>query len=103
MNPIVRQLKRIRLVYRQSSMLSKAVVLSVIVVALAALLTLHLTIAAAQDRTAELADQAAALEQENKELQENINGLGSADSVGQIAQDELGLVDPDTVVIDPEE
>lgn len=103
MNPIVRQLKRIRLVYRQSSTLSKVLVLSVIVVALAALLTLHLTISATRENTAVLADQAAALEQNNQELEEDIDSLGTADSVVEIAQKLWDLVFPDTVVIEPEE
>lgn len=103
MNPIVRQLKRIRLVYRQSSTLSKVLVLSVIVVALAALLTLHLTISSTRENTAVLADQAAALEQNNQELEEDIDSLGTADSVVEIAQKLWDLVFPDTVVIEPEE
>ena len=100
---IMRQLKRIRLVYRQSSTRTRATVLGVVVVAAAALLTLHLTIGATLDHTAELADQAAALEQNNQELQEDIDGLGTANSVVEIAQKLWDLVFPGTVVIDPEE
>ncbi len=103
MKRIMRMLKRVRLVYCKSNTLTKTVVMSAIVLSMAALLTLHLSITIAENRTAELTDQAAQLEQENDQLEENIDALGSADSVQQIAQDELGLVDPDTVVIDPEE
>ena len=103
MNRIVRLLKRVRLVYRRSSMLTKAVVLSAIVLSMAALITLQLTIGATQDRTQQLTDQAAKLEQDNQQLENNIDGLGSADSIGQIAKDELGMVDKDTVIIDPTE
>lgn len=103
MNPIVRQLKRIRLVYRQSSMLSRVLVLSVIVVALVALLTLHLTINATRENTDALADQAAGLEQDNQKLEEDIDSLGTAGSVIEIAQKLWDLVFPDTVVIEPEE
>ena len=103
MERILKKLKRIRLVYRRSTPLMKAVVCSAIVLSMATLLTLNLTIGTARDHTAELADQAARLERENKELKENIDNLGSADSVEQIAEDKLGLVDPDTVIIDPEE
>ena len=101
MERIIRKLKRIRLVFRQSTPLTKAAVCSAVVLALVALLGLNIAIGAAADSTASMADEAARLEQENKELQENIDSLGSADSVGKIAEDELGLVDPDTVVIDP--
>lgn len=103
MDRIVKFLKRIRLVYRRSSMLTRVVIVSAIILSMAAVLTLNLTISAAQSQTDDLKNQAAALEQENQQLEENIEGLGSADSVGQIAKDELGLVDPDTVVIDPTE
>ncbi len=103
MNRIKSFLKRIRLVYRRSSTLTKAVVLSALVLTVAALVVVRLSIDAAQARTQELADEAARYEHENGELQENIDGLGSADSVEQIAKDELGLVDPDTVIIEDKE
>lgn len=103
MNRIRRFLRRIRLVYRRSSTLTKAVVLSAVVLSMAALIAVKLSSDAAQDRIQDLKDQAAQLEQENQKIEENIDGLGSADSVEQIAKDELGLVDPDTVVIEPEE
>lgn len=103
MHRIKRFLKRIRLVYRRSSTLTKAVVLSAIVLSMAALIAVQLSNDAALGRIQDLANQAGQLEQENQQLEENIDGLGSADSVEQIAKDELGLVDPDTVVIEPEE
>lgn len=103
MDRIVRLLKRVRLVYRRSSTLTKAVVLSAIVLSMAALITLQLTISAAQDRTQDLTDQAAQLEQENQQLEDKIDNLGSADSVEDIARDELDMVDPDTVIIEPTE
>lgn len=103
MNPITKALKRVRVVYRRSNTLTKTVVLSTIVLSMAALLALNLSIQAAQLRAQELANQAAQLEQENQQLENNIDNLGSADSVEQIAKDELGLVNPDTVVIDPQE
>ncbi|MDD6200218.1 MAG: septum formation initiator family protein [Firmicutes bacterium] len=102
MEKLRRLLRRIRVVYRRSSRLTKTVVLSAVVLSMAALLTLHLTAGALQARAEELKDEAARLEQENQQLESNIDGLGSADSVEQIAGDELGLVDPNTVVIHPE-
>ena len=47
-------------------------------------------------------EQAAAMEGENADLQEKIANIGSVQSIKQIAQDELGLADPDTVLIHPE-
>ncbi len=103
MDRIIRLLKRIRLVYRRSSTTTRAVMLCAIVLAMAAVLTLNLTISAAQDRTNDLRDQAAQLEQSNQQLEEDIGNLGSSESVKDIAKDELGMVDPDTVIIDPKE
>ena len=94
-------LRRIRLVYRRSSTLTKAVVLSAIVLSAAALLTLNLTVRSTDRQTQELRDKAAELEHQNSQLEQKIDGLGSAEGVAQIAGEELGLVDPDAVVIAP--
>lgn len=96
-------LKRVRIKYRRSSTLTKTVVMSAIVLSMTALLILHFTALSTQAKTEDLKDQAVQLEQENQQLEENIDNLGSADSVEQIARDELGLVDPTDVVIQPEE
>ncbi len=100
MNRVTKFLKRIRLVYRRSSTLTKAVVLSAVVLSMTALIALQLSISAAQQRTQDLANQAAQYEHQNGQLEDKIDDLGSADSVEQIAKDELGLVDPDTVIIE---
>jgi len=54
-----------------------------------------------ESQTQAALDQAAELEHENAELEDKIGDLGSADSIQDIAQEELGLVDPDTVIINP--
>ena len=68
MEKLAKLISRIRLVFRQSSSLTKTVVLSAVVLSMAALLTLHLTINATQARAEALKDQAAQLEQENDQL-----------------------------------
>ena len=95
--------KQIRLVYRRSSTLLKCVVLAAIVLSMAALLALRATITAEQQKQEDLRHQAAVLEETIQEYQDRIDDLGSVQSVGQIAQDELGLVDPNTVILDPVE
>ena len=45
--------------------------------------------------------ESAALVQENAELRDKITELGTVQSVQDIAQTELGMVDPNTVVIVP--
>lgn len=76
-------------------------------VLLAAMLTLALVALAAlqwvrrdlKTLTEEKRGQAAALEQENAQLEEKTAALGSVDSVIDIAQSELGYVPGDAVVI----
>ena len=103
MGKIRRILKRVRLVYRKSSPLTKTVVLSAVVLSMAALLTIHLTVNATEDRIGDLAGQAAALEQQQQDLNDKIDKQGSIEGVKDYAEDELGLVDPDTVIVEPEE
>ena len=93
---------RIRLVYKRSSTLTKVAVCAAVVLSTAALLTLHSAALDAQADKEALQQQAQQLEQERNQLNDKIDSLGSADSVEQIAKDELGLVDPDTIIITPE-
>lgn len=93
---------RFRLVYKRSKPLTKIVVLCAIVLSMVALLAIRQQLLDAQTLKDSLNDKASQLEQENGQLEDKIGSLGSVDSVEQIAKDELGLVDPDTVIIQPE-
>lgn len=95
-------LKRIKLVRRRSTNLSKIVVILTIVLCMGALCTLRLAMNKIENQTEDLRAQAAALEQENRELDEKIQRKGSVQSVQEIAEEELGLVSPDTVIYQPE-
>ena len=99
---IKEKLKLIKLRLRPSSRPAKIMLIVAIALAMVALITLRLAIYQLDSRTTDLRDKAAALEQENRDLRENIGILGSVQSVIQIAMDELGLVDPDTVILEPE-
>ncbi len=94
-------LHRIKLVYRRSSPLLKCVVLAAIVLSLAALLALRVSLLDEQERNRELQNQAAELEAENKQLEENISHAGSQEGIEQIAGEKLGLVDPDSSFFTP--
>ena len=93
-------LNRFQLQYRPTSSLHKVVVSAAIVLASVTLVTLRLGQWDAQERLAALQQRAAVLEQENSELVEDIVALGTSDSVRKIAREELGLVDPDTIIIE---
>ena len=80
----------------------KAVLIVLIVLSTAALVALRWVHNGIQAETQRKTEQAAAMEGENADLQEKIDNIGSVQSSRQIAQDELGLADPDTVLIHPE-
>jgi cell division protein FtsL len=93
-------LNRFQLQYRRTSTLHKVVVAAAVVLSSVTLLSLRLAHWNAEERAAELRQQVAAQEQQNADLRQDINELGTADSIREIAQEELGLVDPDTIIIE---
>lgn len=95
-------LSRIRLVYRRSSTLVKCVVLAALLLSTLALMVLRHAILQAEQQTEDLRQQAAILEQENRDLSRSIAQLGTVQSVTELAGKLLGLVDPDTVIFEPE-
>ena len=103
MRKLIALLSRVRLKYRRSSTMTKAVVMSAIVVCMLALLTLQIANTAKEKKLEKKKKKAAQLEQENNKLGDNIDKQGSAESVDQIAKDELGMVPTDVVVIIPGE
>ena len=94
--------RKVKVILRPSSPLLKIVVCVLIVFSMAALIALRWVHAGIRNQTEEKRQEAAALEQENTELNEKISDLGSIQSVKDIAESELGLVNPDTVIIDAE-
>ena len=102
MAKIKEKLKLIKLRLRPSPCSTKIMLIVAILFAMTALIALRIQINKLESREAELLDKAAALEQDNRNLKENIGVLGSVQSIIQIARDELGLVDPDTVILEPE-
>ena len=102
MRQIRKLLSSVRLVYRKTTFLTKIVVTAAIVLSIAALLTLHVAINATNAAAENLRIQAMALEQDNRRLEQNIDTMNTVEGVIRIAQERLGLVEPDTVIIQPE-
>jgi len=94
--------RNIRFIVRPGPRKLKILFLALILACAAALIALGVVRGRIQQQTQAVLDQAAALEQENEELAEKTDKLGTNSSIKEIAQDELGLVDPDTILIDPE-
>lgn len=91
----------IKVEYARSHPLTKVVVIALILVCMAALITLTWSGNQLKREIAQLRQEAAELAAENAELREKIDKLGSLEGVEEIAEDELEMVDPDTVIIDP--
>ena len=94
-------IRNVQFVFRPSSALLKIVVIVLIVFSTAALIALSWVRQSIQVQTEDLRQEAMALEQENKDLENKIGSLGSVQSVEEIAQEELGMVKPDTIIINP--
>lgn len=80
----------------------KVVLILLILFSITALVALRWVHNGIQAQTLIKQEQAAAMEGENTDLREKIENVGSVQGIRQIAQDELGLADPDTVLIHPE-
>ena len=91
-----------KVIVRPAPALLKIAACMLILFSMATLLALRWVHNGIRQETQALTDEAAAAQAENAELTEKIAGLGSVQSVKDIAQEELGLVDPDTVVIQPD-
>ena len=94
--------KKVKVEVRPASNILKILLVILIVfsiVTLAALRWVHRGILSQID---ELKEEASGLEYANEELEQKLDDLDSVQSIQDIAEDELGLVDPDTILIDPE-
>ena len=97
-----RFLASIRLVYKKTPALTKIVVSVAIALSMVALLVLHGAINATRAETEELRQQAIALEQEQALLDQYKQEKGTIREVIRIAMERLGLIEPDSIVIQPE-
>ena len=103
MQKIMNSLRRVKLVFRKSRPVTKVVALCAVVLSTVTLLTLQSAIVTSREKTAALMDQAGKLEQQNQDLEQRIDGLDTEEGIRDIAENELGLVDPDTVIIVPQQ
>ena len=96
-------LKRIRFVFSHSSTTVKCVVLAALVLCTLTLLALRYALLETKQQLEDKRNEAAALEQDNRDLSQAISQLGTVQSVEDLAGKLLGLVDPDTVIFLPEQ
>ena len=101
MQKFLNNLRRTKIVICRSHPLVKVVALCAVVLSTVTLLTLRGAILESENRTAQLLQQADALEQENQQLEKSIAELGTIQSIKSIATTQLGLVDPNTEFFTP--
>ena len=91
----------VKVEYARSHPLTKVVVIALILVCMAALIALSWSGSQLKREIAQLRQEAAELAAENAELKEKLENLDSLAGMENIAQEELDMVDPDTIIIDP--
>ena len=87
---------------RSTSAVLKILLIVLILFSIVALIALRWVHNGILTQIDDLKEEASGLEYSNEELNRKIEELGSVQSIQDIAKEELGLVDPDTVLIDPQ-
>ena len=94
--------KKVKVEVRPASNILKIILTVLILFSIVALIALRWVHNGILTQIDELKDEASGLEHANSVLEQKTEDLGSVQSIQDIAQEELGLVDPDTILIDPE-
>ena len=103
MRELLKKLRRVKFVICRSHPMIKVAALCTVVLSMLALLGLQGAITGSRANAAALMEQADRLEQENQNLVQYIDELGTVQGIERIAEDELGLVAPDPVIIEPQQ
>ena len=94
--------KHVKVEVRPASNILKIILILLILFSIVALIALRWVHNGILTQIDELKDEASGLEYANEVLDKKTEELGSVQSIQDIAKEELGLVDPDTTIIDLE-
>lgn len=94
--------QKVQLTFQKASPLVNTVIAAAIGLSAVALISLRLAQWEAEKTTRNLLNRAEDLRRENARLQEMVDDLGTVSSIRRIAAEELGLVDPNTIIFDSE-
>jgi cell division protein FtsB len=97
----VNPLSKYKLVYRPAKPALKIALLGVLVLSTAALVTMSIVIHNKHAQAAADREKSQSLIAENQDLQDKIDKHGSKDGVKDYAEEELGMVDKDSVIFVP--
>ena len=95
--------KNVKVEIRPASNILKIILILLILFSIVALVALRWVHNGIRNQIDALKEEASGLEYANEVLEQKTQDLGSVQSIQDIAKEELGLVDPDTVIIDPEQ
>lgn len=91
-----------KVVFRKSGKALKIVAAIALVACLVTVLSLGIAIFTVQQRIDALRQQALELQADNTQLQQYIDEMDSVQGIEHIAFEILGLINPDTIIIDPQ-
>ena len=94
--------KTVKVEVRPASNILKILLILLILFSIVALISLRWVHTGILNQIDALKEEASGLEYANEVLEQKTEELGSVQSIQEIAKEELGLVDPDTILIDPE-
>ena len=94
--------KKVKVEVRPASNILKIILTVLILFSIVALIALRWVHNGILTQIDTLKEEASDLEHANEKLDQKTQELGSVQSIEDIAKEELGLVDPDTILIDPE-
>lgn len=94
--------KNYKVVFRRGRPLTKVVLIGMILICTVALVAIQFVIAAEKDRLEAGKASALTQEQEKNQLENKLDKLGSQEGIVEIAGDELGLHDPDKIIVETE-
>ena len=99
--PVIR-IGKTQIIWNHSSALLKILVILLLVFSMVALVALNWVRISIANQTEAMRAEAAAVEAANQKLTERIENKDSQQVIRDIAKEELGMVSPDTVLIQPE-
>ena len=94
--------KTVKVEVRPASNILKIILILLILFSVVTLVALRWVHNGILNQISELKEEASGLEYANEVLEQKTEDLGSVQSIQDIAEEELGLVDPDIILIDPE-
>lgn len=93
---------KVKIRLRKSSPVVKIALIAVLVISIVALLMLRSALLDTRKQTEELRQEAAGMEQSIEKLRQDLEDLGTIEGIVRLAKEKLGLIEPGSVVVSPE-